>query len=182
MDIGANNGLFTLYCKWQNPQATIHCYEPIPACAEHIRQMAKDNGRDDIHVHEAAVADQSGEQQLYLNEQITVAASLYQAVAGAEYAINIKTTSFADLLSEDNIETIDFLKVDCEGGEYSIFSDISAETLDRCKYIAIEYHDIDEQKTGKKLFNYLHRLVGEKRRVLFHPHPAHPHNGFITIK
>lgn len=83
-------------------------------------------------------------------------------------------------MEANNIHTLDFLKVDCEGGEYDIFFSVSAEVLSHCKYIAIEYHDIDEKKNGKMLYQYL-RMMLPYRRVVYHHHPAHPHNGFITV-
>ncbi len=83
----------------------------------------------------------------------------------------------------NNLEKVDFLKVDCEGGEYDIFYSTSVDTLNKCEYMAIEYHDIDEKKNGKALYWYLRTtLTPSMRSVVYHHHPAHPHNGFITVK
>lgn len=56
IDIGANNGLFMLYCKKENPQVTIHCYEPVPACADHVKHVARENNFHNVHIHEMAVS------------------------------------------------------------------------------------------------------------------------------
>jgi ADP-heptose:LPS heptosyltransferase len=48
---------------------------------------------------------------------------------------------FDDYLDVNNIECVDFLKVEIEGSEYRLFKDISVETLqNRVNKIAIEYH------------------------------------------
>ena len=41
-----------------------------------------------------------------------------------------------------NIDKIDFLKCDIEGGEYDLFNSLSQETLSKIDKIAIETHDI----------------------------------------
>lgn len=181
IDIGANNGLFALYCTYKNPHAQIHCCEPVPACAEHIRQMSITNNLHNIHVHQLAVSDKEWTQNLYLGDQ-TVAASLYEGIASGHNAITIKTDTLENIIHRNNLGKVDFLKVDCEGGEYDIFYSTSVDTLNRCAYMAIEYHDIDEEKNGRKLYEYIKDILGETRNVRYHHHPAHPHNGFITVK
>lgn len=183
VDIGANNGLFTLYCKSHNPRATIHCYEPVESCATHVRDMAKMNNFTDIHVHQLAVSDSQWEKQFYFSEEITVAASLYESISvWTSQAVTVQTTTLEAIFTDNKIGKIDFLKVDCEGGEYDIFYGATRETLNRCQSITIEYHDIDEEKTGKKLYAHLQNMLWETRKVIYHHHPAHPHNGFITIR
>lgn len=59
VDIGANNGLFMLYCKSENRFASIHCYEPVPQCAQHVQAAADSNHFSNVFVHEAAVSDQT---------------------------------------------------------------------------------------------------------------------------
>lgn len=61
--------------------------------------------------------------------------------------LNFKTTedftsiTFTDFIKENNIEKIDFLKVDCEGGEYDIFTDEHFDWLTKnVKKISGEWH------------------------------------------
>lgn len=48
--------------------------------------------------------------------------------------------SFKQYIEENNIKHIDFLKIDCEGGEYSVFKEENVEFLKQVKKIAIEFH------------------------------------------
>lgn len=48
---------------------------------------------------------------------------------------------FSNILSENHIEQIDFLKIDCEGCEFDIFNNENHELiLDKVRFMAGEYH------------------------------------------
>ena len=51
-----------------------------------------------------------------------------------------RVLSFKEFIDENNIKHIDFLKIDCEGGEYSVFAPSNIEYLKNVKKIAIEFH------------------------------------------
>jgi hypothetical protein len=54
---------------------------------------------------------------------------------------NFETTSFKQIISDYQIEHINFLKIDCEGGEYSIFKDENMNfLLNNVDFMAIEMH------------------------------------------
>jgi hypothetical protein len=54
---------------------------------------------------------------------------------------NFECTTFKDLLKENKIKKINFLKIDCEGGEYSIFNDDNIDFLvNNVEFMAIEFH------------------------------------------
>ena len=53
---------------------------------------------------------------------------------------NVPTLSFKELRETYKIDHIDFLKVDCEGGEYDVFSKENIEFLKKVPKIATEFH------------------------------------------
>ena len=56
----------------------------------------------------------------------------------------------------NNIDKIDYLKVDCEGAEYSIFESIPFDFLkDNVKKVAIEFHHQIKDKKVQTLINKL---------------------------
>jgi len=79
---------------------------------------------------------------------------------------SIINVTLKDIFHLYNLESIDFLKIDIEGGEYSLFRDLDDEYLKKIKKIAIETHDknLNQElankitKNGKKLFffNWYH--------------------------
>lgn len=55
--------------------------------------------------------------------------------------LEVDTISFLDLVKQYNLNKIDFLKTDCEGGEYSLFSNENIDYLkNKVKHIAGEWH------------------------------------------
>jgi 23S rRNA U2552 (ribose-2'-O)-methylase RlmE/FtsJ len=60
-----------------------------------------------------------------------------------------------------NLDTIDFLKIDIEGGEYSLFRDIDDTYIKRIKKIAIETHD---ETLNDELCN---RLIGLGKKSFY---------------
>lgn len=60
-----------------------------------------------------------------------------------------KTLTFKEFLSENHIKHIDFLKIDCEGGEYDIFSKENLPFLKSVNKIVVEFHLTDEIEKAK---------------------------------
>ena len=65
----------------------------------------------------------------------------------------IKTITLDDIISQNFIDHIDFLKVDTEGAELMIFEGLSDENLDKIRNISLEYHH--------SVFNYDENIYKE---------------------
>jgi hypothetical protein len=60
---------------------------------------------------------------------------------GAEPACReIETVSLAGNLRANDLDRIDLLKLDCEGGEYTILEGAAPATLARVERLCLEYH------------------------------------------
>jgi len=79
---------------------------------------------------------------------------------------DFNTITFSDLIKENNIDKIDFLKIDCEGGEYDIFTDENFDWLTKnVKKIAGEWHlgpNGFKEKFANFRDNYLRRFKNYK--------------------
>lgn len=54
---------------------------------------------------------------------------------------DLELTTFADIIEQQDIDKIDFLKIDCEGGEYSIFTEQNIDwIIENVRKIAGEWH------------------------------------------
>lgn len=58
-------------------------------------------------------------------------------------------------MADYGIERVNFLKIDCEGVEYEIFFTASHEILRRIDKIAMEYHELDADRNGLKMKEFL---------------------------
>lgn len=104
-DAGASIGPFGFSIKDQNPKH-IYCVEPslsqIEVLEDNLSTIPHTTipygiGKEDILVDAYGFGDNKNQ-------------------------ITIPSKPFMEIINENNIENIDFLKTDCEGGEYDIFS------------------------------------------------------------
>lgn len=78
---------------------------------------------------------------------------------------NPKTLAFQELISNFLIEKIDFMKVDCEGGEYDIFNFENLEILVKIKKIVIEFH-LDTLETKLKFRRFRDEIIPKFKKVI----------------
>lgn len=65
VDIGANRGQFALAARHAFPRAVIHSFEPLPEPAKQFRKVFA--GDPDVHLHESAVGELSGETLIHVS-------------------------------------------------------------------------------------------------------------------
>jgi hypothetical protein len=95
--------------------------------------------------------------------------------------INKRLTSLNYLFDEYKISHCNFLKIDCEGGEYEIFKNTSPSTLKKIKYIAFEIHLFDSEM--KKNYLWLKKLLLKNKFSLKElDNPVHDNIKFLFCK
>jgi FkbM family methyltransferase len=154
VDIGANMGSFALFAAQRCPGARIFCYEPDSRNFAVLKQNIDVNGlQERVLAFPCAVASESGDRKMGL------AASpdhslLASGGAGAEEWV--RCTTLRDILQQHDLETVDFLKVNCEGAEYEILYNCTPEELQHVANIHLEYHSCHGQRNnGNALCEYL---------------------------
>jgi FkbM family methyltransferase len=138
VDIGASIGPFTYSILKNKPK---HCWvvEPLDNQFEVLKQNLMGNP---VSFIKAAITDVK-------NVKI-------------EWDGNIaypRTLTFNELITENGLSKIDFLKIDCEGGEYDIFSIENIEFLKIIPKIVTEFHlgmvdDVKSSMILKSKFRY----------------------------
>lgn len=122
-DIGANQGQFTqALLQIFGNNSIVHSFEPS-ANTFCILQNKLD-GFTNIQIHNFGLGEQNDELTLYLDKEGSGEASLYQRqVSGKKYGIteNVKLKTLDNFCFENNIEHINYLKLDVEGHELSVF-------------------------------------------------------------
>lgn len=66
--------------------------------------------------------------------------------------MQVRTTTLEEVIREFNLDSIDFLKMDCEGCEYGVINGLSVGTLKKIQEIRMEYHN-GHQDLIRKLSN-----------------------------
>lgn len=114
VDIGANCGAFTCSILEKNPKK-VYCIEPDPTCFDCLRKniLKYSNDTQDFRL-------------------------INRSIGNFDHDMTIK---FKTLLEQHSITHIDFLKVDCEGGEFSIFTEENYDFItNNVKNISCEFH------------------------------------------
>jgi len=131
-DIGASSGPFTYSIKNKNPEK-VYCFEPHP---ELFSNLTKNVQSDNVVCTNKAIGPVDGnfETSGLFNKDLTETAAEINRQ-------QVPSVKFSTFIQENGIERIDFLKSDCEGGEYDIFNDENLPWIKKnVKKIAGEWH------------------------------------------
>jgi FkbM family methyltransferase len=120
LDVGANYGVFSLSCARQvGPEGRVWSFEPTSRTADFLSTSIRENGFENVSLMRVALSSVSGTAKLvthadsehnYLTEEVT---------NGNRCEI-VDVRSLDDLVSEQGLENIDFVKMDAEGAEIAI--------------------------------------------------------------
>ena len=145
VDVGANAGYFSLLMGSKKPKANLYAYEPMPANFEILKKYWAQFPELDFHVYQKAVS--GGQKKIVLNfadlDKYTTTAGVVQITSSDTKQMEVEAISLDDLVEEQNLARIDFLKLDCEGSEYDILYSSSQSTFDKILWITIESHITD---------------------------------------
>jgi len=149
-DVGASSGPFTFSIKDKNP-SKVYCFEPH---SELFKNLTKNVESDNVVCVNKAIGpvDGSFETSGLFNKDL-------RETSSEKNTQTVPSVKFSTFIKENNIEKIDFLKSDCEGGEYDIFNDENLPWIKKnVKKIAGEWHLTTPEQKEKFLSNqYLYR-------------------------
>lgn len=147
IDIGASYGPFT----WSvlDRASKVYCLEP----SKNIFNVLKNNVKNyNVEAINKAIFHTSSSNEKIGKPCIADYQKELENLSIEEELVN--TISFMDLIKEYNISYVDFIKTDCEGGEYYLFRDENMSFLiNNVKNIVGEFHLITkEQKIEFRYF------------------------------
>ena len=172
IDIGANDGLYSLAARAVNPDAHIVCAEPLDFVLERLKRNFAENRANDIDLAELAFSDYTGEAEMFVPanadyiRSATVNTNLLDRPPEAIEEKKIKVQRFDEYFAENKIGGLDLVKMDVESHEpevlkgfgslleeykpailaevsYERVPDLLNEILDPLGYL---YFNIDENK------------------------------------
>jgi autotransporter strand-loop-strand O-heptosyltransferase len=119
VDLGASLGPFTYKILPKKPK---QCYVVEPL-SHQIKILKNNVGQENVKIIQGAITDKKKIEITWDN-----------------MTENVPTFSFKEFLDEYKIDKIDFLKCDCEGGEYDVFQESNIEFLKSIPKIVTEFH------------------------------------------
>jgi autotransporter strand-loop-strand O-heptosyltransferase len=135
MDIGASIGPFTYSILNRNP-SKVYSIEP---CDEEFPYLVKNTDKDFVVHINKGITDVDG---------VVNTGNMFTAELGVQTQMN--SVRFDSLIKEYGITKIDFLKTDCEGGEYNIFTEENFDWIkNNVRKISGEWHLHNEETKNK---------------------------------
>ena len=145
LDVGANQGFYSCYAASRG--ATVYAFEPSPESYRRLTENAVLNGLDaQVHARACAVGGQEGRRELYISDRLGGGMDTIQESFVMNTNLEVRTklwvevVSLAQVLQEKAIERVRICKLDCEGSELEILSNLSPEICDRIDAFVIEVH------------------------------------------
>lgn len=129
---------------------TIHIFEPLNRFADNIETRFKKN--DKIFVHKIGLSSANKKEKIYLDNDGT---SVFKKHGECQEIQLVKSSEF---FKKNNIDQIDLMKINIEGGEYDLLDDlIKANIIKNIKNIQIQFHDFvpAAEEKMKKIQNEL---------------------------
>ncbi len=141
-DIGFNYGIFSLSVV--DKSSKIYGFEPNIEIYNKVKDIYPE--QDKVKLFNFAVSDENKKVIFYSTED-TVCSTITEKLDNSKQ-YEVQCINIYDFILENNIEKIDFLKIDCEGEEYKIFESIPDDFFLKIRKIILEFHWND----GEKIF------------------------------
>ena len=197
LDIGANIGLFTLYISQKLPEARIYAFEPVAPIFEKLKMNTELHGVN-AKVFNYGASDQTKEAKITYYPRASAMSGIYadtkeeanlmmeflsnQDSSLAEYAddflegrfesesFNARFKRLSDILRENEINSVDLLKIDVEKSELDVLLGIDYGDWHKIKQIVIEIHDIEDRlkKISELLIDKGYEINIEQELLLEH--------------
>lgn len=132
VDIGSSVGPFTYSIKDKNPKH-VYCFEPHK---ELFKTLSKNVSCEKVTCFNKGIgpSDSTHTSRGLFNETT-------MECFAEENERSFDSIKFSTFIEDNNIQTIDFMKIDCEGGEYDVFNEENfAWIAKNVKKVAGEWH------------------------------------------
>jgi FkbM family methyltransferase len=177
IDIGGNIGIFVLWAAPQVSQGRLISVEPNPSALECLRLNVLRNGLLNVNIVPAAAGGENGTMEIVhhrgweahghsavidppwfytgssiarLSRQLLQRFMNHAYDSSAEQRDVVQQFTLARIMDDNNVGTINYLKIDCEGSEFEIIRNIDPKLWARVERVVVEYHDYgSDRKHGE---------------------------------
>ncbi|MEO6051182.1 MAG: FkbM family methyltransferase [Pyrinomonadaceae bacterium] len=155
VDIGANIGCFSLQAAQK--ASCVFAYEPFPANFDALRDNVLLNKAHNVKIFPTAVGGKAGKSMLFIPDNDSFVGRVSLHPGRGTRMTECTCITLDQVVGDNNLDTIDLLKIDCQGAEYEILYGASVKTLSRIQQIITEceLYDDPPEWSIKALSNYL---------------------------
>jgi FkbM family methyltransferase len=138
IDIGAGIGEFAIQAAIACPSCRVIGFEPFTESFDYFQRNTAKNSLTNVTAVQAAVSSVPGSMVMDTSSGNPLQ---FRAQSGISSELSVKTVLLMQYLNDESIDSVDILKLDCEGGEFDILLPLSVNDLSRFYRIVMEYHD-----------------------------------------
>jgi FkbM family methyltransferase len=142
VDLGGNIGAFTTYALSKGA-SKVYTVEPFPMYVNFLHKNLEPFS-DKVEIIPMAISDSNGKTELMINFQNnTILNDVYKELnwENNDKSVTVDKIDLVTLSEKNNIDIINYLKVDVEGSEYLVFNGVDDSFLsNKVEKVAIEYH------------------------------------------
>jgi FkbM family methyltransferase len=174
VDIGANQGEFSLFAAKRLPQGRVYAFEPMNVFFDQLTENISLNRYSNIQTFHFGLSDQQGQVPIYLGKtgagEHEGLGTIFQSQQRNRFIQNIELRIFDDEAEHAKIEKIDFLKIDVEGAELMVLNG-ARKTLGKTRpVVMIEMNEDTYRAAGysgediKKFFREMNYSMNRIRK------------------
>jgi len=154
-DVGAHIGVVSVYYSVMYPRAKIYAFEPFPGNFNLLKINAASNS-DKIIPIQKGIGNKEGRFTYYFSDNPSnFGGGTFKNIGcDRRKKFRFPVTTIKKFIREEKIKKIDILKVDTEGMEFDIITNIPTDILKKIKLIVGECHGIKDLE----LFLYLSKF------------------------
>ncbi len=142
VDVGAHSGFFTLYARSLNRTVPVIAIEPEPKNLECLKKHLVENKVKGVTIVAAALAEKDGTDNLVLSrDSHNHYLASVEEPSDTNEVVPVATISLATLVKKYKLSKIGLIKMDIEGGEYSVFESLLPEHFRLIEALIMEYHN-----------------------------------------
>lgn len=147
LDIGGNCGLASILLRYHFSKSTIHCYEPNFEVINYLKYHAN---LLNFNYYNQAVGNSNKKVKLSVDKDESILSHIVFDKNGTTEQI-----SFDMAFKRFGVESLDIVKMDCEGSEWEIFENI--EIWKKVKFLTMEYH-LGHNNDHNRIHNSLKKI------------------------
>ena len=164
LDVGSWSGVLTLYAA--KTAKEVHALDPDPVCFSELNTNVELNPAvaEKIKTYKTAISDKKETLRLSARETYGASSSsILERKRDTENSLELETISLADFLEKEQIQKVDFIKMDVEGAEFRILPTIK-KALEKVSYptlyISFHYSFLNENLYHKNIpSGFLNKLL-----------------------
>lgn len=163
-DVGANVGLWTQYILNRGANK-VYSFEPNRKAQEHLYKNFSNN--DKVTIIPYGLYSEKTTLPFYVDDNNSlISSTLLENGTSQTPTYYVETLTLEESMLKYNIDNINLLKMDIEGAEFSIFENMSNDTLSKIDSVLIEYHGFYFEDGDKKIENLISKLINSGFEIL----------------